>query len=71
VAHSTSVVIDDRTYKRISFASAGCGASVSEYIRASVTAALMTHAENDPVVRAAFRAMDEFEKQDAAEKVAA
>jgi plasmid stability protein len=59
--HNTSINLPDDLYKRVNVASAAVCLSVSEYIRVSLTAALATHAEQDPAVAAHFAFLDSRE----------
>lgn len=55
----TSFILPVDLHKRLNIAAAASGMSASNYIRASLEAALKTHAEHDPVIEAAFRVMDD------------
>lgn len=65
----TSFLLSEDTYKRLNFAAAGMGLSSSEYIRRALVTVMAVDAANDPTLAAAFRAMDELERQ--GEKVTA
>jgi hypothetical protein len=49
------VTLPDALEKMVQVASAAIGLSSREYVYASLTAALATHAEHDPIVAAAFK----------------
>lgn len=63
MAHNAGIVFDDTTWTQVNLAAAVGGMSASRYVRAAVAAALMTHEQNDAVVRAAFRALAKHERE--------
>jgi hypothetical protein len=58
---TATVAIPKEMAKRVNLASAAVGLSFSEYVRSACCAGLMTHAEHDPTLGAAFHYLNTFD----------
>jgi hypothetical protein len=58
--NTVEVTLPERLMNRLALASTAVDLSASEYVRAATWAALMTQAENDERLAAAFRYLDTF-----------